>query len=297
MAEEVLEALQVGMGRAAVAQTFLDLTLGAGGHTERILRAEPMARVIGVDRDQETLQNTCQRLAPFGDRFRGFWSRFDLAGEVAGAEGPFDGVLLDLGMSSIQVDDPGRGFSFSRDGELDLRMDRSSGESAAELLARSSESEIAHLLFRYGEERRSRAIAKALVMRRRSAPIRRTSDLVDVVLGVMGTPRRAQIHPATRTFQALRIAVNDELGCLERVLPQALDWLVASGRMVILSFHSLEDRIVKRYFQAAAREGKLRLVTRKPLQPSAAEVQRNRRARSAKLRAIEKRSGDGKAAA
>jgi 16S rRNA (cytosine1402-N4)-methyltransferase len=233
-------------------------------------------------------------MAEFGGRFAALHARFDRAAEAATAAGlapfagSFDGVLLDLGISSLQLDDPGRGLSFDRDGPLDMRMDPSVGETAADLLGRLSEQELADLLFRFGDEPRSRVIARAIAARRRHAPLRRTGELADVIeRAVGGRPkgRGGRIHPATRTFQALRMAVNDELGALERVLPLALGWLEAGGRLVVLSFHSGEDRVVKRFLREQARAGELELLTRKVLEPGAAEVAANPRARSAKLRA------------
>jgi 16S rRNA (cytosine1402-N4)-methyltransferase len=183
------------------------------------------------------------------------------------------------------LDDPTRGLSFEKDGELDMRMDRGVGETAAELLRRISEQELADVLFRLGDETRSRAIARALVARRRHAPLRRTGELADLVERAVGGRRGARIHPATRTFQALRIAVNDELGCLERVLPKTERWLAPGGRLVVIAFHSGEDRVVKRFLRDAARRGTFELLTKRVVEPSDAEVAANPRARSAKLRA------------
>lgn len=227
----------------------------------------------------------------FGERFAAVHSRFDRADEAAVAAGvepfaaSFDGILLDLGISSLQLDDPERGLSFDRDGPLDMRMDRSVGETAAELLGRLSEQELADLLFRFGQEPRSRAIARAIVARRRHAPLRRTGELADLVEHAVGGRRGARLHPATKSFQALRMAVNDELGSLERALPKALSWLAAEGRLVVLAFHSGEDRIVKRFLREQSARGALELLTRKVVEPGEEEVARNPRARSARLRA------------
>ena len=270
---------------------YLDLTLGGGGHARRILERAHGGSLVGVDRDQRTLEHTRSAMAGFGDRFTALHARFDLADEAARAAGlgafdaAFDGVLLDLGISSLQLDDAERGLSFDRDGPLDMRMDRSVGETAAELLHRLSEREIADLLFRFGDETRSRAIARAIVERRRHAPLRRTGELADLVERAVGGRRGGRIHPATRSFQALRMAVNDELGCLERVLPKAVRWLAADGRLAVVSFHSGEDRVVKRTLREEAGRGALELLTRKAVEPSAGEVAANPRARSAKLRA------------
>jgi 16S rRNA (cytosine1402-N4)-methyltransferase len=266
---------------------YLDLTLGGGGHARKILERAEGGRLIGVDRDATTLERTARELADFGDRFRAVHARFDRADEADAeiAAGSFDGIVLDLGISSLQLDDRRRGLSFEADGELDMRMDRSVGETAAELLHRLSEQELADLLFRFGDERRARTIARAIVARRRHAPLRRTLELSHLVEDAVGGRRGARIHPATRTFQALRMAVNDELGCLERVLPKSLRWLAQGGRLVVLTFHSGEDRIVKRFLRREAAGGALELLHRRVVVPGAAEVAANPRARSAKLRA------------
>jgi 16S rRNA (cytosine1402-N4)-methyltransferase len=266
---------------------YLDLTLGAGGHARKILERAEGSRLIGVDRDATTLSQAARDLAGFGDRFRTVHARFDRADEADQgiASGSFDGIVLDLGISSLQLDDARRGLSFEADGELDMRMDRSVGETAADLLLRLSEQELADLLFRFGDERRARTIARAIVARRRHAPLRRTLELAHLVEDAVGGRRGARIHPATRTFQALRMAVNDELGSLERVLPKTVRWLAQGGRLVVLTFHSGEDRVVKRFFRREAAGGALELLNRKVVVPGAAEVAANPRARSAKLRA------------
>jgi 16S rRNA (cytosine1402-N4)-methyltransferase len=280
--EEVLGLLDLRPGGRA-----LDLTLGGGGHARKILERVTGSRVVGVDRDLGTLTRTAEELAVFGDRIRTVHARFDRADEADAAIAPesFDGILLDLGVSSLQLDDATRGMSFDADGELDMRMDRSVGETAAELLRRISEQELADLLFRFGDEKRSRSIARAIVERRRHAPVRRTLELADLVERAVGGRRGARIHPATRTFQALRIAVNDEIGALERVLPKAVRWLAKGARIVVIAFHSGEDRVVKRFFRERAASGELEVLTRKVVEPGPAEVAANPRARSAKLRA------------
>jgi 16S rRNA (cytosine1402-N4)-methyltransferase len=273
---------------------YLDLTLGGGGHARRILERAPGCELVGVDRDATTLAQTRTEMAEVGGRFVALHARYDRAEEAAAGAGlapfagSFDGVLLDAGVSSMQLDDPERGLSFDRDGPLDMRMDRSVGESAAELIDRLSEQELADLLFRFGDEPRSRAIARAIADRRRHAPLRRTGELADLVERAAGGRRKGpggRIHPATRTFQALRIAVNDELGSLERVLPLTLRWLAPDGRLVTLTFHSGEDRVVKRFLREEARRGALELLVRKVVEPTAVEVAANPRARSVKLRA------------
>lgn len=286
MVEELLRFLDLRPGGR-----YLDLTLGGGGHARKILDRAPTASLVGVDRDASTLAETAAELAGFGERFTALHAPYDRADEaaaaagVAGFDGAFQGALLDLGISSLQLDNAERGLSFERDGSLDMRMDRSVGETAAELLGRVSERELADLLFRFGDETRSRAIARALVERRRHAPVRRTLELADLVERAVGGRRGSRIHPATRTFQALRMAVNDETGGLERVLAKLSSWLAPDGRLVVLSFHSGEDRIVKRSLRAAAESGEYELLTRKPIEPGAVEVEANPRARSAKLRA------------
>jgi 16S rRNA (cytosine1402-N4)-methyltransferase len=291
LVEEVLHFLEVRPGGR-----YLDLTLGGGGHARKILERASDCRLIGVDRDATTLMRTAKELAVFGDRFRAVQARFDRADEAdaAIAPGSFDGILLDLGISSLQLDDEQRGLSFGTDGELDMRMDRSVGETAAGLLDRLSEQELADLLFRFGDERRARTIARAIVARRRHAPLRRTLELADLVEHAVGGRRGARIHPATRTFQSLRMAVNDELGCLERVLAKSSRWLANDGRLVVLTFHSGEDRVVKRFFRAGAASGALELLNRKVVVPGASDVAANPRARSAKLRAARRtRPTDG----
>jgi 16S rRNA (cytosine1402-N4)-methyltransferase len=282
LVEEVVHFLAVRRGGR-----YLDLTLGGGGHARKILERVPEGQLVGVDRDATTLARTAGELAEFGDRFRAVHARFDRADEAdaAIAAGSFDGILLDLGISSQQLDDERRGLSFETDGELDMRMDRSVGETAAGLLVRLSEQELADLLFRFGDEKRARAIARAIVARRRHAPLRRTLELADLVEHAVGGRRGARIHPATRTFQALRMAVNDEIGCLERVLARSLRWLADGGRLVVLTFHSGEDRVVKRFFRQEAAGGALVLLNRKVVVPGTDEVAANPRARSAKLRA------------
>ncbi|MSR45850.1 MAG: 16S rRNA (cytosine(1402)-N(4))-methyltransferase RsmH [Planctomycetes bacterium] len=291
LAEEVLHFLAPSRGGR-----YLDLTFGGGGHARKVLELGPRCQLVGVDRDQGTLAEAVRGLAEFAERLSTVHARFDLADVAAAAsgiesfDGTFDGVLLDLGFSSQQLEDPERGLSFERDAALDMRMDRSVGETAAELLGRVSEQELADLLFRFGDERRARAIARALVERRRHAPVRRTLELADLVERVLGGRRGSRTHPATRTFQALRMAVNDEIGCLERVLEKAPRWLAADGRLVVIAFHSGEDRVVKRSLRAAASSGEIELLTRKVVDPGPPEIAANPRSRSAKLRAARRRS-------
>jgi 16S rRNA (cytosine1402-N4)-methyltransferase len=286
---------------------FVDATLGLGGHTEALLDAAPDVRVIGLDRDLEALEYATARLARFGPRFRAVHANYrDVASVLESAgERELNGLLADLGVSSLQFDTPERGFSFRHDAPLDMRMDaRGEEETAAQLLARLPEEEIARIIFEYGEERRSRRIARWIVERReRGEPVERTGELAELVARAVGRKRHEKIHPGTRTFQALRIAVNRELEGLGEFVEQAVDLLQTSGRLAVISFHSLEDRVVKRTLQRLAGKcecdrrvpvcvcGARKVVeplTRRPVVPSPEESEENPRARSAKLRAARK---------
>lgn len=269
---------------------YVDCTLGDGGHAAALLTASsPSGRLLGLDADANALRIAAERLEPFGDRAVPVQANFRDLAQVAAAHyfRDVDGVVIDLGLSSRQLEASGRGFSFRRDEPLDMRFDPDGGQTAADILARAEEEELADLLYGYGEERRSRRVARQIVRRRDRAPLVTTGDLVAAVVAALG-PRRGRIHPATRTFQALRIAVNDELGALDAVLPQAASLLAPGGRLAVISFHSLEDRRVKRFFAGGASDAPLRPLMRRPLQPDAAEVARNPRARSAKLRVAER---------
>ncbi len=264
---------------------WADGTVGAGGHTQALLEATaPQGRVLGLDRDGETLALARQRLAGYGDRIRLVKANFaDLAEVVKSLQLPaFAGVLLDLGVSSLQLEGAERGFSFQHDGPLDMRLDREQRLTAAELVNHASEEELADVLFHYGEERRSRRLARWIVRRR---PLTTTGQLADVARRAVG--RAGRIHPATRAFQALRIAVNDELGSLDRGLAAARGILAEGGRLVVISFHSLEDRIVKRFFRAGGWE----ILTRHVVRPGPEEMRANPRARSARLRAAARAAG------
>ena len=286
---------------------YIDGTLGGGGHTALLLEATaPDGRVLGIDADEAALRRVRERLAGAvaNGRLLTRQGNFARLGELARAAdfAPVDGALLDLGLSSDQLAERERGFSFAVDAPLDMRFDTSAGQPASDLLNTLDERELADLLFRYGEERQSRAIARRIVERRQTRPIERTGELARLVAGVVhGRP--GGIHPATRTFQALRIAVNDELGSLEAALPQAVELLRPAGRLAVISFHSLEDRIVKQFFQAEARgcvcppdlpvcvcgrSPRLSIVTRHPVTAGEDELARNPRARSAKLRVAER---------
>lgn len=278
LATEVYEWLAPQPG-----QVFVDGTLGGGGHTRGLLeRVGPTGLVIALDRDPAAIARAEAELA--GSPLKLVPANFAELDQalVAAQAGPVDGILLDIGLSSDQLADPARGFSFDSAGPLDMRFDPTDGESAAELLAHIAEDDLANLIYQNGEERLSRRIAKAIVERRRSSPIQTAAELAAVVRKAVG--RRGdvdRIDPATRTFQALRIAVNRELSSLERVLEIAPAALKPGGRIAIISFHSLEDRIVKETFRDDPRYQPL---TKKPIQAGPAEVARNPRARSAKLR-------------
>ena len=271
--------------------TYIDTTLGAGGHAEAILERLPRGRLLGIDRDPAALRVARAQRAAFGEKvtvLEGNISEIDALHTASGLP-PAEGLLADLGVNSMQIEDASRGFSFNLPGPLDMRMSPSSGTTAEEIVNHLRERDLADLIFKFGEERYSRRIARAIVEAR---PIRKTTELAQVVTRAI--PSRTglhQIHPATRTFQALRLAVNQELENLEQLLAKVLTVLRPQGRLVIISFHSLEDRMVKRAFQSWQRESKAHLLTRKVARPSQEELDRNPRARSAKLRAAEK-SGD-----
>jgi 16S rRNA (cytosine1402-N4)-methyltransferase len=285
MVEEVLRFLAPQAGG-----TYVDCTVGLGGHTRALLDGGA-GRVIGLDRDPQALAAAASALAAFGDRvtlahadYRDLDAVLDRlgVGEIAGA-------LADLGVSSLQLDADGRGFSFRRDEPLDMRMDQTTGATAAERLASAAERELADVIYRFGEERKSRRIARAIVAARDERPIATTGQLAAIVRRAAGGGGWQRIDPATRTFQALRIWVNDELDGLDGFVRRAVARLRAGGRLVVIAFHSLEDRVVKHTLRALDRgEGLVRVLTGKPLVPAAAEVAHNPRARSARLRAAER---------
>lgn len=280
----------------------MDGTLGAGGHARGILEAcAPGGRLLGLDVDPQALALARETLAPFGERARLVQASYEnLAAQLAALGWKaVDGIVLDLGASSMQFDQPERGFSFLQDGPLDMRFGPAAPHSAEELVNGLTQDELAELIFRYGEEREARRIARAILKAR---PLRTTRELAGVIEAAV--PRRGErLHPATRTFQALRIAVNEELAALGNFLPQAVESLGPGGRLAVISFHSLEDRIVKEFFRNQSKDrvnppyeplyeverpAAIREITRKPLVPSEEEVRENPRARSAKLRAAEK---------
>jgi 16S rRNA (cytosine1402-N4)-methyltransferase len=291
---------------------FVDCTVGLGGHSEAILKSSPVTRVIGMDLDPAALAYSRQRLAPFGDRFRAFQANFRAISSILqqADESDPNGILADLGVSSMQFDSPERGFSFRFDAPLDMRMDPGAGVTAANLLQQLPESEIARIIFEYGEERHSRRIARRIVERREQGkPITTTTELADLVRHAAGGHKRQPIHPATRTFQALRIAVNHELEGLGEFVESAVDLLIPDGRFAGISFHSLEDRILKRELRklsghcecpprmpvcSCGARKVVEVLTRRPVTAGDLELEENPRARSAKLRACRKLRDDEK---
>jgi 16S rRNA (cytosine1402-N4)-methyltransferase len=287
--------------------TFVDATLGLGGHSEAILEASDDNRVIGIDQDGEAITLATERLQRFSDRFAAYRSNYSEVREVIGLAGTkkIDGVLADLGVSSMQLDSETRGFSFRFDAPLDMRMDADGeGPTAEELLADLPEEELARIIYEYGEERASRKIARWIVERRGTEDaIKTTTQLADLVKRAVRQSPKDKSHPATRTFQALRIAVNLELENLEKFISDSVEILNSNGVLAIISFHSLEDRIIKQAFQKYAgrcqcppripicvcgAEKKVEILTRKPVIPADAELKTNLRSRSAKLRACKK---------
>ena len=297
---EVIDLLAVKTGG-----TYVDGTLGAGGHTQALLeRVGPAGLVLGLDRDVEALARSAERLAPWGERCMLEHADYAELPEVARRCGleQVDGVLFDLGMSSDQIEDPARGFSFAADGPLDMRMDCTRGPTAAELVAESDESELARLLWELGEERSARRVARAIVEAREQSPITTTGQLADVIEKAKGG-RRGRLHPATKSFMALRMAVNHEMESLGRGLDAALNLVRVGGRVAAISFHSIEDRRVKRCFARhvgrweslpeggqrwSGEEPAAERITRKPVTASQEEIEDNPRARSAKLRVVER---------
>ncbi len=301
MLQEVLDLLRCRPGGI-----YVDATIGMGGHALGILeRCRPGGLLVGIDRDKESLEKAFARLQPYAGSFRLFHDNFKNLPLILNniAAGPVDGILLDLGVSSYQLLSPERGFSFQTDVFLDMRMDRSQQWTAADLINSMSEGELADLIYRYGEDRLSRRITAAIVQERAKTPITRSSQLVEIINGVFKARGQRSIHPATRTFQALRIAVNQELEGLEDFLAEAFSFLKTGGRMVVISFHSLEDRIVKQAFRRLAgqcvceappelctcpRQAAACLLTPRPLTPGPDELAANPRARSARLRSLER---------
>ncbi len=285
---ETLQFLQPARGGL-----FVDCTVGLGGHAAALLAAGA-TRLIGLDRDRAALSDARVTLAPWGDRVELVHTDYRSLDDVLDSRHvrTIDGALADLGVSSLQLDSAGRGFSFQRDEPLDMRMDGSTGETAADLLARTSERDLADAIFGFGEERFSRRIARAIVEARLDAPIRTTGRLAAIVRRAVPTRGYTRIDPATRTFQALRIWVNRELEGLDRFLVAAVRRLREGARLAVISFHSLEDRIVKHTLRALhdgrEADATIRILTKRPVMANEDEIQRNPRARSAKLRAAER---------
>lgn len=284
---------------------MVDATLGLGGHSEAVLTRLPAARVVGIDRDPAALELAGRRLEPFGDRFTGVHAVYDELPEVLDELGldHVDAVLFDLGVSSMQLDVRERGFAYAEDAPLDMRMDKTVGRTAADVLNTYSAAELSRILKEYGEEKFARKIANAIVREREVEPFTTSARLVELLYAEIPAPaRRTGGHPAKRTFQALRMEVNDELAVLRRALPAAIDAIGTGGRVVVESYHSLEDRLVKQAFTAATRsevpedlpfipegsEPAFRLVTRGSEKASPAEIEENPRAASVRLRAIER---------
>ena len=283
MTDEVLAALHPERGGL-----FVDCTVGLGGHACALLTAGA-TRLVGIDRDPAALALAGTALAEWGDRVELVHGDYRDAPRLLDARGidAIDGAVADLGVSSLQLDGEGRGFSFQRNEALDMRMDTSQGPTAADLIGDVSERDLADVIYRYGEERRSRAVARAIVAARRGAPILTTAQLAGIVRRVVG--RSGRIDPATRTFQAIRIWVNGELEGLDVFLRAVCSRLRAGARFAVVTFHSLEDRPVKQTFRALAAEGEaFRLLTKKSIVPGDDEIRSNPRARSARLRAIER---------
>ncbi|HVE75683.1 MAG TPA: 16S rRNA (cytosine(1402)-N(4))-methyltransferase RsmH [Actinomycetota bacterium] len=303
LVDEVVAHIEQALRRPGL---VVDCTLGGGGHAEAVLTAFDQAHVLGIDRDQQALEAASRRLEGFGNRFRAARGNFAQMRSLIDEKdlGEVAGVVYDLGVSSPQLDFPERGFGYRSDAPLDMRMDRSGTHPAEDVVNNYSQTELKTIISSYGEERFAGRIASAIVRRRESAPLKSTKDLAEVVRGAIpAATRRTGPHPARRTFQAIRIEVNDELGSLERSLDEAVSMLRPGGRLACISYHSLEDRIVKRRFVAGAkgcvcppeipvcacgRGAELRIVTKKPVTPSPEERAANLRSDSAKLRVAEK---------
>lgn len=281
---EVIEFLQPFSGGV-----FVDATVGTGGHAEKIVASlGEKGLLIGIDMDEKSLSLARDRLRAYGDRVILKKGNFKDIEEIIKGEGisEVDGVLFDLGLSSYQIEDAGRGFSFSKEGPLDMRFDMEGDIKAFDIINSYPENRIREIIKTYGEESRASAIARAIVKRRAVAPIRTTTELSEIIRSVVR--KTSRIHPATKTFQALRIFVNDELNNLSQGIKGALSILKEGGRICVISFHSLEDRIVKEIFKKKASEEIIRIITKKPIVPSKIEITENPRSRSAKLRVAEK---------
>jgi 16S rRNA (cytosine1402-N4)-methyltransferase len=287
MVSEVLSYLKLAPGKVIV-----DCTVGEGGHSEGILRKiTPGGYLIGIDQDDDALSLSRQRLSHFQDSFKLVNANFQGIRDVLQNLGidAMDGVIFDLGVSNLQFTTPERGFSFQFDGPLNMRMDKKAQITAFDLINNLSEIEIANLIYKFGEERFSRRIARSIVEERAKHIISSTQQLANIIVEAVPVNQRyKKIHPATRTFMAFRIAVNRELEVLETALCDAIDLLNPGARICVISFHSLEDRIIKHKFRAEAKKGRIKIITKKPLIPTEQEQQENRKSRSAKLRVAEK---------
>jgi len=300
--KESIDLLEPSAGKV-----FVDATLGLGGHSDALLKGAGNIRLIGIDQDLAAIEYAKKRLAEYGSQVTIVHANFSSIGSVVRSEGveKVDGILADLGVSSLQFDSEERGFSFRFDAPLDMRMDPDSGDmTAAELLETLSETEIANIIYLFGEERSSRRIARRIVeAREKGEPVKTTGELVKLVERSVRRSPKDKIHPATRTFQALRIAVNHEIEILEQFIIDSIELLNNGGRLAVIAFHSLEDRVIKQTFQklsgkcfcppripqcVCGAEKKVAILTKKPVTPSAEEIENNPRSRSAKLRAIEK---------
>ncbi|MDE0263357.1 MAG: 16S rRNA (cytosine(1402)-N(4))-methyltransferase RsmH [Bryobacterales bacterium] len=284
MADE-MERYLFGEGDPIPRGVYCDCTAGAGGHARRILQRAAGCKLIAIDRDEDALRRCRAQLSEFGSRVRYFHGGFSKLAQAAKDCLPLVGILADLGLSRLQLDDGRRGFSMRNPGPLDMRFDRRQALQAEELVNRGGESDLADTLYGLADERFSRRIARAVV---RARPIRDTAHLSEVVAAAVPRSAKARIHPATKTFQALRIAVNDELGELGKLLAEVPRLLAPGGRFVVLSFHSGEDRLVKQSFRQLAAVGIYRLLTRRIVRPSEEEVRRNPASRSARLRAVQR---------
>ncbi|HBL39851.1 TPA: 16S rRNA (cytosine(1402)-N(4))-methyltransferase [Candidatus Uhrbacteria bacterium] len=286
--KEVLDGLNLHPG-----DTVIDGTVGIGGHAAAVWqRIAPDGRLLAIDRDEQNLKLARERLSPFGGRIAFAQGSYADVKKLAyeHAISSARGILLDLGYASSHVEDPARGFSFQNEGPLDMRYDVSQELTADTLVNLGTQDELADIFRRYGEERQARKIAQAIYTARRKEQFKTTTQLADFIAGLM--PRRGRIHPATKIFQALRIVVNDELGELERALPELVDMLEGGGRLAVISFHSLEDRLVKQFIKKQAETGAGENLTKRVITPSKEEVRSNPRARSAKIRIFEKYDGN-----
>ena len=302
--EECIELLHPAVSKPGA--VMIDATLGMGGHTFHFLTRFPELTIIGIDRDPQAIELASERLAPFGSRFHAVNTTYDDVAAVAseyGHGGHVDGVLMDLGVSSLQLDDASRGFSYAQDAPLDMRMNAAVGATAADILVTADAREIARILREYGEEKFAMKIAQRIVRQRESEPLTRTSQLAELVKDTIPAPaRRTGGNPSKRTFQALRIAVNDELGVLERAIPRAIEAIGVGGRIAVESYHSLEDKLIKREFakgatsttpaglpvELAGHEPYLKLITRGAIKADAAEAAANPRSASVRLRGAER---------